>query len=128
MPICLDCPGLKIKRWWSAVGLLLLALCRALFAKWREWTSAYYRAVQRQKRIMATAPDFDTWATACAKVEQLEGSVRTVPKPETRLYDRKLLEERVRHLRAVKKRGDVHEMMFAVRADLLRNLGNMCNR
>jgi len=36
-------------------------------------------------------------------------------------------QERVQHLRAVKKRGDVHEMMFAVRADLLRNLGNMCN-
>ena len=48
-------------------------------------------------------------------------------KRETKLYDRKLLQERVQHLKAVKKRGDVHEMMFAVRADLLRNLGNMCN-
>lgn len=47
---------------------------------------------------------------------------------ETQLYDRKLLQERVQHLRAVKKGGDVHEMMFAIRADLLRNLGNMCNR
>ena len=47
---------------------------------------------------------------------------------ETQLYDRRLLMERVQHLRAVKKSGDVHEMMFAVRADLLRNLGNMCNR
>ena len=44
------------------------------------------------------------------------------------LYDRKLLEERLRHLRQVRAAGDVHEIMFAVRADLMRNLGNMTNR
>lgn len=115
-----------------AAGLLAVALCRALFAKWREWTSVHYREVQRHKRLMADAPNYEAWAAACSKVEKLQG----VDGPtglgrwerETRLYDRKLLEERVRHLQAVKLDGDVHEMMFAVRADLLRNLGNMCNR
>ena len=92
----------------------------------------HYREVQRQKRLMATAPDYEAWAAACAKVEKLEGvdgaDGMARWKRETKLYDRKLLDERVQHLRAVKKRGDVHEMMFAVRADLLRNVGNMCNR
>ena len=40
----------------------------------------------------------------------------------------RLLEERLKHLREVRERGHISEMMFAVRADLLRNLGNMTNR
>lgn len=111
---------------------MVFALCRTLFSKWREWTSVHYREVLRQKRSMREATDFKTWAAACAKVEKLQGvdgpDGMARWKRETRLYDRKLLEERVQHLREVKRRGDVHEMMFAVRADLLRNLGNMCNR
>jgi len=101
-----------------------------LFAKWREWSSPHYRELQRQRRILATATDYEKWSVACAKAEKLGGDSASGMlrwKRETKLYDRKLLQERVQHLRAVKKRGDVHEMIFAVRADLLRNLGNMCN-
>jgi TAG lipase/steryl ester hydrolase/phospholipase A2/LPA acyltransferase len=46
---------------------------------------------------------------------------------EARLYDRRLLQERLRHLQRVRARADVGDQMFAVRADLLRNLGNMTN-
>ena len=38
------------------------------------------------------------------------------------------LQDRVQYLQRVRKRGDVTEVMFALRADLLRNLGNMTNR
>ncbi len=38
------------------------------------------------------------------------------------------VQERLAYLRRVRERGDVVDMMFAVRADLLRNLGNMTNR
>ncbi len=110
---------------------MLILLYRALFAKWREWTSPHYRELQRQKHVQATAVSYEAWATACGRAERLQsgdnGSGMARWKRETKLYDRKLLQERVQHLRAVKKRGDVHEMIFAVRADLLRNLGNMCN-
>lgn len=114
-----------------AASLLLLLLYRSLSAKWREWTSPHYRELQRQKKILASATAYNTWAAACSRAEKLQGGETSSSlgpwKRETKLYDRKLLQERVQHLRAVKKRGDVHEMMFAVRADLLRNLGNMCN-
>ena len=36
-------------------------------------------------------------------------------------------QERLAYLRRVRARGDVAEMMFAMRSDLLRNLGNMTN-
>ena len=81
---------------------------------------------------MANATTYGDWAVACSKVEKLQGldgpNGMGRWERETRLYDRKLLEERAKHLQVVKLDGDVHEMMFAVRADLLRNLGNMCNR
>jgi hypothetical protein len=37
-------------------------------------------------------------------------------------------QERLAYLRRVHASGDVAEVAFAVRADLLRNLGNMTNR
>ena len=42
-------------------------------------------------------------------------------------YDRELVEERLRLLVQSRASGDVGEMMFALRADLLRNLGNVTN-
>ena len=69
--------------------------------------------------------DYEEWSDAAAALEQLEGPEH--PK-FSKMYDRRLVEARAKHLAAVRARGDVQEMMFAVRADLLRNLGNMCNR
>ena len=43
----------------------------------------------------------------------------------TRSYDRELIEEQLRLLRAQRASGNVEEMMFSLRADILRNLGNM---
>lgn len=42
-----------------------------------------------------------------------------------RSYDRELIEEQLRLLRAQRASGNVEEMMFSLRADILRNLGNM---
>ena len=44
-----------------------------------------------------------------------------------REYDRALIAEQLRVLRVQKKSGDVEEIMFGLRAELLRNLGNMSN-
>ena len=81
---------------------------------------------------MAGAKSWNEWSGAAQQLDSLQG--QTVGgsaarwKRETRLYDRKLLDQRLRHLKAVRGREDITEMMFAVRADLLRNLGNMTNR
>ena len=44
-----------------------------------------------------------------------------------REYDRALIAEQLRVLRAQRNSGDVEEIMFGLRAELLRNLGNMSN-
>ncbi|CAL6415836.1 unnamed protein product [Bathycoccus prasinos] len=44
-----------------------------------------------------------------------------------REYDRALIAEQLRVLRVQRNSGDVEEIMFGLRAELLRNLGNMSN-
>lgn len=41
------------------------------------------------------------------------------------LYDRSLIRERMNHLKKLREKGDVYELMFSVRSDLLRNMGNI---
>lgn len=45
----------------------------------------------------------------------------------SRTYDKELIEEQLRLLRAQRASGNVEEMMFGLRADILRNLGNITN-
>lgn len=47
---------------------------------------------------------------------------------EQRLYDSRLLSDRLTYLRGVRASGDLRAMMDAVRSDLVRNLANMTNR
>ena len=42
-------------------------------------------------------------------------------------YDKALIEEQLRLLRARRASGDVEEMMFGLRADILRNIGNLAD-
>ena len=42
-------------------------------------------------------------------------------------YDKALIEEQLRLLRARRASGDVQEMMFGLRADILRNIGNLAD-
>jgi TAG lipase/steryl ester hydrolase/phospholipase A2/LPA acyltransferase len=43
------------------------------------------------------------------------------------LYDEALILERTAHLKRVREIGDLYEILFAVRADLLRNIGNIAS-
>lgn len=43
------------------------------------------------------------------------------------LYDEELVRAKLEDLKQRRLQGDVDEIVFALRTDLLRNLGNMCN-
>lgn len=51
-----------------------------------------------------------------------------LPAPPCCLAPTPLLQERLAYLRRVRAAGDVWEIAFAVRSDLIRNLANMTNR
>jgi hypothetical protein len=48
--------------------------------------------------------------------------------PAGKLYDRKLLLQKLSHLKSVRAGGNIREMMFSLRADLVRNVANISKR
>ena len=125
--------GLTIRAWACAASIVVFAVVRELLRRLREASEESLLQIRACTRRMSGATTWKEWSEAAEQLDALQaarGSRGSTDqwKRETRLYDRKLLDQRLRHLKAVRARGDVSEMMFAVRADLLRNLGNMTNR
>jgi len=92
-------------------------------------------ALARQKQLrkaMQTAGHYSSWSAAVKELAEIQGRSQKDTTAEwrrqTRLYDRKLLQQRLQHLQAVRQSGNLQQVIFALRQDLLRNLGNMTNR
>ncbi|CAI7927694.1 unnamed protein product, partial [Closterium sp. NIES-54] len=81
-------------------------------------------AVRRKfwANLMATALTYDEWAHAAAMLEKYQPRRR-----DSDLYDEDLLRAKLVDLRRRRLEGGVEGIVFAMRSDLLRNLGNMCN-
>lgn len=101
----------------------------AALRAWRESKDDHVQQRRALQRKMASSRSFPEWTLAAAKLDRLDGHDEEARwRSETRHYDRRLLEEKLAHLRAVRAAdAPVAERMFAVRADLLRNLGNMAS-
>jgi len=118
-----------LRRWHAAA--LAAGIANIVYfvnLQWKEHTSG--RSAQRRahQKAMLAAPDYPTWYNSAAQLELLSGrNAANQQNLEDRFYDRRLLQLRLRHLRAVRERGDLVEMMFALRSDLIRNLGNMAS-
>lgn len=119
-----------VRRWHLAAAALVLysAVSSALRA-WRDSKDTLVQQRRALERKLASSKSFYEWSVNAAKLDGLSGNEDEVRwQSETKLYDRRLLEEKVSHLRAVRTAdASVVERMFAVRADLLRNLGNMAS-
>ncbi|KAL4443986.1 hypothetical protein ABPG75_011723 [Micractinium tetrahymenae] len=120
---------LEVRRWHLAAAGLVVASALSSAAKYvRDLKD---EAVQQKRRLlakMANSRSYFEWSINAAKLDALEGVDQAQRwSRETRLYDRKLLREKVAHLRKVRAGGVVADQMFALRADLLRNLGNITN-
>lgn len=71
---------------------------------------------------MRSALTYEEWAHAAKMLE------REMPKMnESDLYDVELVRNKLRELRHRREEGSLRDIVFCMRADLLRNLGNMCN-
>lgn len=110
----------------------LVVLYSALHSALKAFKDSKNSELQQRRLLqlkMANSKSYFEWSIHAAKLDALDGTDQESRwNQETRLYDRRLLEEKVSHLRHVRKSGTgVEEQMFAVRADLLRNLGNITN-
>lgn len=104
------------------LGSMLLA---ALLLRRYRMRSMKAEVAMRKKfwsNLMKSATTYDEWAHAAAMVDKYNGR-----KQDSDLYDEELVREKLEELRHRRLEGGVDEIAFALRTDLVRNLGNMCN-
>lgn len=71
---------------------------------------------------MRTALTYEEWAHASKMLDK-----ETPKMSESDLYDEELVKNKLQELRQRRRDGSLRDITFWMRADLIRNLGNMCN-
>ncbi|PKA48707.1 Triacylglycerol lipase SDP1 [Apostasia shenzhenica] len=84
--------------------------------------SAYRRKFWRN--MMRSALTYEEWAHAARMLERENAPTST---SESDLYDEEIVLNKLQELRQRREEGSLRDIVFCMRADLLRNLGNMCN-
>ena len=123
----------KVRRWHALAGSVAAAWLAARSARRVKAEGLEHRRErQRLARKVDEAESYAEWVTATSDLERHEGKHEEDEgarwAKETSLYDRELLKARFAHLLKIREKGDVAEMVYALRTDMLRNLGNMSNK
>ncbi|KAG5552540.1 hypothetical protein RHGRI_010576 [Rhododendron griersonianum] len=81
---------------------------------------AYRRKFWRN--MMRNALSYEEWVHAAKMLEKESPKMN-----ESNLYDVELVRNKLQELRHRRQEGSLRDIIFYMRADLVRNLGNMCN-
>ncbi|KAK1293083.1 Triacylglycerol lipase SDP1 [Acorus calamus] len=106
-------------------GILVMVTLIAFLLK--RYTNVRQRAKLAYKRkfwrnMMRSALTYEEWAHAAKMLDK-----ETPRMNESDLYDEELVKNKLQELRHRREDGSLRDIVFCMRADLLRNLGNMCN-
>ncbi|KAL3357522.1 hypothetical protein AABB24_017973 [Solanum stoloniferum] len=105
----------------------ILALVTLLAFLLRRYTNVKIRGDMVYKRkfwrnMMKSALTYEEWAHAAKMLEK-----ETPKMNEAEFYDEELVVNKLQELQHRRNEGSLRDIMFFMRADLVRNLGNMCN-
>ncbi|KAL8142974.1 hypothetical protein V2J09_016006 [Rumex salicifolius] len=106
-------------------GILAIVTLMAFIMK--RYTSVKTRAEMAYRKkfwgnMMRAALTYEEWAHAAKMLEK-----ETPKMNESEFYDEELVRNKLQELRLRRQDGCLREIIFYMRADLIRNLGNMCN-
>ncbi|XP_045798038.1 triacylglycerol lipase SDP1-like [Trifolium pratense] len=106
-------------------GILAMMTIVAILLK--RYTNVKVRAEMAYRRkfwrnMMRSALTYDEWAHGAMMLDKLTPKMN-----ESDLYDVELVRNKLQELRHRRQEGSLRDIMFCMRADLVRNLGNMCN-
>ncbi|KAF0910970.1 hypothetical protein E2562_005360 [Oryza meyeriana var. granulata] len=106
-------------------GILLMVVLFALFL--RRLSGARSRAALARRRLqckkaMRYSASYEEWARAAKVLDKMSEQVN-----ESDFYDEELIRNRLEELRRRREEGSLRDVVFCMRGDLVRNLGNMCN-
>nr|GMC79350.1 triacylglycerol lipase SDP1-like [Ipomoea batatas]GMC88654.1 triacylglycerol lipase SDP1-like [Ipomoea batatas] len=105
----------------------ILALVTLIAFLLRRYTNLKGKAEMAYRRkfwrnMMASALTYEEWAHAAKMLDR-----ETVKANEADLYDVELVRNKLHELQQRRQEGSLRDIIFCMRADLVRNLGNMCN-
>ncbi|CAN4118539.1 unnamed protein product [Withania somnifera] len=105
----------------------ILALVTLLAFLLRRYTNVKVKAEMAYRRkfwrnMMRSALTYEEWAHAAKMLDK-----ETPKMNEADLYDEELVRNKLQELRHRRQEGSLRDIIFCMRADLVRNLGNMCN-
>ena len=118
-----------IRRW---QGVVVAALA-SLAAQWIRTMYIDSKSGRRLKRKqlchdMHSARLYHEWKRAAMDLQNMdEKRVLYLRALQSTLYDMDLINGRVDYLKRIRERGDPYELMFVVRSDLIRNVGNIAD-
>ncbi|PKI42048.1 hypothetical protein CRG98_037501 [Punica granatum] len=106
-------------------GILAMVVTVAFFLK--RYTNVKAKAEMAYRRkfwrnMMRSALTYEEWAHAAKMLDK-----ETPKMNESDLYDVELVRNKLQELRHRREEGSLRDIIFCMRADLIRNLGNMCN-
>lgn len=105
----------------------ILAMVTVIAFLLRRYTAVKVRAEMAYRRkfwrnMMRAALTYEEWAHAAKMLDK-----ETLKMNESDLYDEELVRNKLQELRQRREEGSLRDIIFYLRADLVRNLGNMCN-
>ncbi|KAG5063717.1 hypothetical protein JHK85_004900 [Glycine max] len=105
----------------------ILAMMTMIAFLLKRYTSVKVRANIAYKRkfwrnMVRAALTYEEWAHAAKMLDR-----ETQKMNESDLYDVELVSNKLEELRHRRQEGSLRDIIFCMRADLIRNLGNMCN-
>ncbi|XP_030452879.1 triacylglycerol lipase SDP1-like [Syzygium oleosum] len=106
-------------------GILAMVTIVAFLLK--RYTNVKARAEMAYRRkfwrnMMRTALTYEEWVHAAKMLDK-----ETLRMNDCDLYDDELVRNKLQELRQRRQEGSLRDIIFCMRADLVRNLGNMCN-
>lgn len=107
-----------------SVILLAAVVATMLLRRAKVGSQRAERAYKRKfwSNLMKTALTYEEWAHAARMLEKEDNR-----RKDSDLYDEALVMSKLNELRLRRLEGGVEDILFCIRADLVRNLGNMCN-
>lgn len=105
----------------------ILAMVTIIAFVLKRYTNVKTRAEMAYRRkfwrnMMRAALTYEEWAHAAKMLDK-----ETPKLNESNLYDEELVKNKLQELRHRRQEGSLRDIIFFMRADLIRNLGNMCN-
>ncbi|KAJ8770479.1 hypothetical protein K2173_017970 [Erythroxylum novogranatense] len=105
----------------------ILAMVTIIAVLLKRYTNVKTRAEMAYRRkfwrnMMRSALTYEEWAHASKMLDK-----ETPKMNESDLYDVELVRNKLQQLHHRRQEGSLRDIMFCMRADLVRNMGNMCN-